>query len=73
VPSMAFHGAPGGGSPRLGEVGIAALMAGWWRSAWEGDRVGKGGDGVMARVSGDSGMVAQGVGKGNACGRAVMA
>jgi hypothetical protein len=28
---------------------------------------------VMARVSGDSGMVAQGVGKGIACGRAVMA
>ena len=53
---MAFHGALGGGSPMLGEVGIAVLMAG--HSAWEGDRVGKGGDGVMARVSGDNGMVA---------------
>jgi hypothetical protein len=40
----------------LGEVGIAALIAG--HNACEGDRVGKGGDGVMARVSGDSGMVA---------------
>jgi hypothetical protein len=42
-----YHGGGGGHGMDSPLCTPAALKAGWWRKAWDGDRVGKGGDGVM--------------------------